>query len=69
MDDVKKVFVYENWNENKPSLLGILYVEGGKGKQVVSFEYAEGWINNVANNVILDPDLGLYRGRQYISGD
>ena len=69
MDDVKKVFVYENWNENKPSLLGILYVEGGKGKQVVSFEYAEGWINNVANNVNLDPDLGLYRGRQYISGD
>lgn len=53
MDDVKKVFVYENWNENKPSLLGILYVEGGKGKQVVSFEYAEGWINNVANNVNL----------------
>ena len=69
MDDVKKVFVYENWNENKPSLLGILYVEGGKGKQVVSFEYAEGWINNAANNVNLDPDLGLYRGRQYISGD
>ena len=45
--------------------LGKLYVDGNRGKQVISFEYAEEWLKDLSNNVTLDPDLRLYKGRQY----
>jgi len=46
--------------------IGTIYVEGGKGKEVISFEYDDSWLENVDTSLIFDPDLMLYKGRQYI---
>lgn len=62
MDNVDEIYVYENWKSNIPSLIGTLYVEGGRGKQIVSFEYDDEWLKDLSNNVSLDPDLGMFRG-------
>jgi len=45
--------------------IGTIYVEGGKGKEVISFEYDDSWLENVDTSLIFDPDLMLYKGRQY----
>lgn len=69
MDNVNEIYVYENWKSNIPSLIGTLYVDGGRGKQIVSFEYDDEWLKDLSNNVSLDPDLGMFRGRQYAPAD
>ncbi|MGN1170323.1 MAG: type II toxin-antitoxin system HipA family toxin, partial [Lachnospiraceae bacterium] len=69
MDSANEIYVYENWKSNTPSLLGTLYVDGGRGKQIVSFAYAEEWLKDLTNNVSLDPDLGMFKGRQYTPAD
>lgn len=69
MENINEIYVYENWKSNMPSLIGTLYVDGGRGKQIVSFEYDDEWLNNLANNVSLDPDLRMFKGRQYTSSD
>ena len=38
-----EVFVYENWSDTNPEKLGTLYVDGNKGKEVVTFEYNIEW--------------------------
>lgn len=69
MDNVNEIYVYENWKSDVPSLIGTLYVDGGRGKQVVSFEYDDAWLNDLTNNVTLDPDLRMFKGRQYAPTD
>ena len=69
MSDIEKIYVYENWRNDLPTQMGILYVDGGKGKQIVSFEYAEEWLNSVSDHFIFDPDLNLFKGRQYTPTD
>ena len=69
MDNINEIYVYENWKSDIPSLIGTLYVDGGRGKQVVSFEYDEEWLRDLTNNVSLDPDLGMFKGRQYAPAD
>ena len=69
MDNVNEIYVYENWKSHTPTLIGTLYVDGGRGKQVVSFEYDEEWLKDLTNNISLDPDLGMFRGRQYTPAD
>lgn len=44
--------------------MGILYAENIKGKEIISFEYDENFLKN--NNILLDPNLALYSGRQYL---
>ena len=61
---MKTIFVYENWLSDKPSLLGRLYVDAVRGGESYAFEYAEAWLSNPAA-IMLDPDLNLYKGRQY----
>lgn len=65
MADIEKVYVYENWKDSSPSKIGTLYIDGGKGKEVISFEYDEEWLKNADGSFVLDPDLSLFRGRQY----
>ena len=60
----KCIFVYENWSEGVPIKLGQLYVDYGKGSEHYSFEYDENWLRN-GFAYVLDPDLELYKGRQY----
>lgn len=69
MDSVNEIYVYENWKADIPSLIGMLYVDGGRGKQIVSFEYDDEWLNDLTNNVTLDPDMKMFKGRQYTSAD
>lgn len=69
MADISKVYVYENWKSSHPGKIGTLHIDGGKGREVVSFEYDEGWLINSNCNCVLDPDLSLFRGRQYAPVD
>lgn len=69
MDNIREIYVYESWKADTPSLVGTLCVDGGKGKQVLSFEYANEWIDDLHNTIKLDPDLGLFKGRQYTPPD
>ena len=62
----KKIYVYADWVElESPTLMGFLSVEYSRGKEIFSFEYAEEWLDS-NNTRILDPDLGLYSGVQYL---
>lgn len=36
---------------------------------MLSFEYAEEWLADLTNNANLDPDVGLFKGRQYAPAD
>jgi serine/threonine-protein kinase HipA len=63
------IYVYGDWIElNAPTLIGALSVTHTKGREVFSFEYDREWLKN-KNVQQLDPDLRLYSGPQYLSGD
>lgn len=61
----KIIYVYENWSEIEPNLIGKLYVNSGKGTEHYSFEYDEKWLTDSSFSTILDPELDFYNGRQY----
>lgn len=65
MEFITPIYVYENWKETTPSKIGSLHVDGGKGREIVSFEYDDRWLNIIDENIVFDPDLALYKGRQY----
>lgn len=69
MADTEKVYVYENWKRPDPGKLGTLHIDGGKGREVISFEYDDGWLTGEERNFVFDPDLALFRGRQYVPVD
>lgn len=61
----KTIYVYENWSSEVPTKLGMLYVEQGRGSEHYAFEYDETWLTTNRFAYVLDPDLALYKGRQY----
>lgn len=65
MADIRIIYVYKDWDTSTPEKIGTIYVEGGKGKEVISFEYDDSWLEKVDASLIFDPDLMLYKGRQY----
>lgn len=65
----KTIFVYENWTESDPKLIGKLYVSYIRGKEQFSFEYETEWLKSPTANYLLDPDLSLYNGRHYAPMD
>lgn len=65
MIENKKIFVYKDWDAEIPELIGNLYVDGTAGKEVISFQYDDSWLENVNNLLLFDPDLNFYKGRQY----
>lgn len=65
MPSMDKVFVYENWTGPVPNKIGALYIDALKGKEVISFEYDEEWLTKADRSFVFDPDLSLFRGRQY----
>ena len=67
--NINEIYVYENWKTDTPSLIGTLFVDGDKGKQIVSFEYDDSWLRNLSNNISIDPDIKMYKGRQYTPAD
>ncbi len=62
----KEILVYADWIGIKepPALLGILYSEIVRGKEIFSFEYSNEWLKSKFAQVI-DPDLKLYSGPHY----
>ena len=64
--DEKTIFVYENWRSEAPSLLGRLHCGFVCGQETFSFEYDPAWLVSAESSFSLDPDLALYRGRQYV---
>lgn len=65
----RTIFVYENWTEPEPRLMGTLYVSYIRGKEQFSFEYETEWLTSARANYFLDPDLALYYGRHYVPMD
>lgn len=65
---MKQIFVYENWRGVSSTLIGTLYVENLRGKEICSFEYDNEWLKN-SGGFILDPDLSLFKGRQFAPVD
>lgn len=63
--DKKIIYIYENWSDTLPIKLGKLYVESTRGGDSYAFEYDDIWLIKISGNLLLDPDLELYRGRQY----
>ena len=65
----KTIYTYECWSSDQPSLMGYLFVDQLRGKENCSFEYDEQWLKTHSGQYFLDPDLELYRGRQYVPMD
>ena len=62
----RSVLVYADWIElEQPTLMGILHSVQLRGKEVFSFEYNDAWLKS-GSAQILDPDLQLYAGQQYL---
>lgn len=59
----KLIYVYENWTQDIPQLLGRLYVDNVRGREIYLFEYDSSYLKQ---NIIpmLDPDIGIFPGRQ-----
>ena len=67
MDSEKKISVFADFEPYDNELIGTIYVSQTRGKEFYSFEYCQKWLD--MGNIILDPDLQLYKGRQYITDD
>ncbi len=59
------IYVYENWRSENPSLIGRLHIAFIRGQEIYSFEYSDEWLSSFNSAYSLDPNLSLYRGRQY----
>jgi len=65
----RSIIVYADWDGlETPQLMGVLFAELLRGKEIFSFEYDNGWLNS-DNAQLLDPDLQLYAGLHYLNDD
>jgi serine/threonine-protein kinase HipA len=63
----RSILVYADWmNLGQPTLMGTLHATQVRGKEVFSFEYDDDWLKS-RNILILDPDLQLFSGQQYLA--
>lgn len=63
MDNEKIIYVYADFLSYHNQLVGKLFISQIRGTEVCSFEYDSDWLEG--GKTMLDPDLSLYRGRQY----
>ncbi len=62
------IFVYAHWiGMIEPKCIGLLSAQQAKGKKAFSFEYEMDWIQS-KEQMLLDPDIGWYKGQQYPFG-
>ena len=64
----KNIFVYDDFSDERPLLMGTLFVNVIKGYESYSFEYDKEWLKKTELALILDPELKPYSGRQYPIG-
>ena len=66
-DKKRKIHVYADWHGlNGPVYMGELHAELMRGKEIFSFEYDTNWLKS-GQAQLLDPDLQLYTGMQYLN--
>ena len=62
----KDIYIYfDDVNTTEPLFVGILSARQTRGHEVFSFEFSDEWLLNCRCH-LLDPDLQLYKGRQYL---
>ena len=65
----REIYVYAHWQPiSEPILMGMLGAERLRGKEIFSFEYDEGWLKS-KHAQVLDPDLQLFGGKQFLYED
>lgn len=65
----RSISVYAHWlGMENPLLMGTLYSDRLKGKEVFSFEYVDDWLQSRPAQ-LLDPSLRLYSGLHYLNED
>ena len=63
----REIHVFGDWQElGEPQLVGLLLAETTHGRETFSFEYASQWLDG-ANAMLLDPELQLFQGPQYLN--
>lgn len=67
MEKEKAIYVFADFRPFHNELIGTIFVSQTRGKEFYSFEYELSWLEN--QHMMLDPDLQLYKGRQYINDD
>ncbi|MCH5250396.1 MAG: type II toxin-antitoxin system HipA family toxin [Lachnospiraceae bacterium] len=67
MEKEKAIYVFADFRPFHNELIGTIFVSQTRGKEFYSFEYELSWLEN--QHMLLDPDLQLYKGRQYINED
>ena len=61
----KTIYVYDDFSDKEPSLVGKLSVNTLRGSENYSFEYDSNWLIAHQFQVNLDPELMPYAGRQF----
>ena len=62
----KTIYVYlDDYYSKAPALIGMLSAQQVHGHEVFSFEFTKEWLNDNRCH-LLDPDLQLFSGRQYL---
>lgn len=65
----RSILVYTDWiGLEGPILMGNLHATHVRGKEIFSFEYNDDWLKS-KDVLILDPDLQLFAGRQFLNED
>lgn len=65
----RTIYVFADWDGlDNATLVGVLYAELLRGKEVFSFEYTESWLQNRLAQVV-DPDLQLYSGLHFLDNN
>ena len=66
-DKKREVHVYADWQGlNGPVYMGVQHAELLRGKEIFSFTYDNSWLQSEQAQ-LLDPDLQLYVGMQYLN--
>jgi len=63
----ENIWVYADWEfVGSTQHMGILTAQHIRGKEIFSFEYNPSWMNTNHEVLFLDPNLGFYKGKQYL---
>ena len=61
------IWVYADWEAMEvPRFMGMLTAQRVRGKEIFSFEYHGAWLSSNRAILYIDPNLGLYKGKQYL---
>lgn len=64
----RHIAVFTDWEgTDEPQLMGQITATQIRGKEIFSFEYEKKWLKANEYLFSLDPDLGLYSGKQYLN--